>query len=236
MAHIGAFLPCEAAQVSLFDQIFAQFSTVETCAVPQSSFQLDLTQMGTILRRSTRRTLVLLDEFGKGTSPASGIALLSAAIRKFASLQATVVCTTHFLEVFSRRLLSDGKDGINALRMAVHIPQDTGDIAKPLFRLDCGVADSSAGIICAKMAGLHRAVVARAQEIVVALKAGTKLEPRVDVQKAIVSKLLSPAANDVLRTFLSKPSWENASNEDIHNLLEKIQKLAPEGESQKMRV
>lgn len=66
MAHVGAYLPCEAAHVSLFDQIFAQFSTVETCAVPQSSFQLDLTQMGTILRRSTAKTLVLVDEFGKG--------------------------------------------------------------------------------------------------------------------------------------------------------------------------
>jgi len=66
MAHIGAFLPCEGAQLSLFDQIFAQFSTVETCAVPQSSFQLDLTQMGTILRRSTPKSLVLVDEFGKG--------------------------------------------------------------------------------------------------------------------------------------------------------------------------
>jgi DNA mismatch repair protein MSH5 len=66
MAQIGAFLPCDAAQISIFDQIFAQFSRVETCAVPQSSFQLDVTQMGNILRKSTSRSLVLLDEFGKG--------------------------------------------------------------------------------------------------------------------------------------------------------------------------
>lgn len=66
MAHIGSFLPCDGAQISIFHQIFAHFSSVETCAVPQSSFQLDLTQMGTILRRSTSRSLVLVDEFGKG--------------------------------------------------------------------------------------------------------------------------------------------------------------------------
>ena len=85
MAHIGSFLPCEAAQVSLFDQIFAQFSTVETCAVPQSSFQLDLTQMGTILRRSTPRTLVLVDEFGKGKPPFESICLFACMHGKTAS-------------------------------------------------------------------------------------------------------------------------------------------------------
>jgi DNA mismatch repair protein MSH5 len=71
LAHIGCFLPCDAAQISIFDQIFAQFSAVETCAVPQSSFQLDLTQMGTILRRSTPKSLVLVDEFGKGEEECS---------------------------------------------------------------------------------------------------------------------------------------------------------------------
>lgn len=66
MAHIGCFLPCDSATISITDQILARINTVETCAVPQSSFQLDLTQMGTILRRSTAYSLVLIDEFGKG--------------------------------------------------------------------------------------------------------------------------------------------------------------------------
>jgi DNA mismatch repair protein MSH5 len=68
MAHIGSFLPCDSATISITDQILARINTVETCAVPQSSFQLDLTQMGTILRRSTPYSLVLVDEFGKGKS------------------------------------------------------------------------------------------------------------------------------------------------------------------------
>jgi len=65
MSHIGSFIPCDRARVSITDQILARMSSVETCAVPQSSFQLDLTQMATILRRSTPNTLVLIDEFGK---------------------------------------------------------------------------------------------------------------------------------------------------------------------------
>jgi DNA mismatch repair protein MSH5 len=66
MAHIGSFLPCDGAIISITDQILVRINTIETCAVPQSSFQLDLTQMGTILRRSTPYSLVLIDEFGKG--------------------------------------------------------------------------------------------------------------------------------------------------------------------------
>jgi MutS domain V len=59
MAHIGCFIPCDAARISILDQILARFSSVETCAVPQSSFQLDLTQMGSILRRTTPNSLVV---------------------------------------------------------------------------------------------------------------------------------------------------------------------------------
>ena len=66
LAHIGSFLPCDRAKISITDQILVRISSIETCAVPQSSFQLDLTQMAVILRQSTPRTLVLIDEFGKG--------------------------------------------------------------------------------------------------------------------------------------------------------------------------
>lgn len=68
MAHIGCFVPCDTAQISIVDSIYARFSGVETCAVPQSSFQLDLTQMSTILRRASPNSLVIIDEFGKGES------------------------------------------------------------------------------------------------------------------------------------------------------------------------
>lgn len=65
MAHLGCFVPCDQARISVTDQILARISSVETCSIPQSSFQLDLTQMATILHRSTSNSLVLIDEFGK---------------------------------------------------------------------------------------------------------------------------------------------------------------------------
>lgn len=65
MAHLGSFLPCERARIPITDQIMSQITSTESCAVPQSSFQRDLTRVGSILRRSTPRTLILMDEFGK---------------------------------------------------------------------------------------------------------------------------------------------------------------------------
>lgn len=66
MAHVGSFLPCDAAVISVVDRILAQFSSVETCDVPQSSFQLDLTRIGRMVRSATPSSLLLIDEFGKG--------------------------------------------------------------------------------------------------------------------------------------------------------------------------
>ncbi|KAL7436653.1 hypothetical protein ACHAXM_005294 [Skeletonema potamos] len=66
LAHVGSFLPCDSARISIFDQILVNFGDVETCAVPQSTFQRDLTQIAGIFHRSTPNTLVLIDEFGKG--------------------------------------------------------------------------------------------------------------------------------------------------------------------------
>ena len=102
LAHIGSFLPCDRAKISVTDQILARISSVETCAVPQSSFQLDLTQMAIILRQSTPRSLVLIDEFGKGEQN-SFTAVLSlvgpvVVVRLISRLKAFALnpfCSTH---------------------------------------------------------------------------------------------------------------------------------------------
>ncbi len=66
LAHVGSFLPCDSAKISIVDQIIVNFGDVETCSVPQSTFQRDLTQMCGIMRKATPTSLILIDEFGKG--------------------------------------------------------------------------------------------------------------------------------------------------------------------------
>jgi len=249
MAHIGCFIPCSGARISVVDRILAQFSSVETCAVPQSSFQLDLTRMGAMMHSAGEDSLVLIDEFGKGTirngnlireccvfrygelrthtylsycegtSPSSGIALLTAALKKFSHIGCKVLCTTHFLEIFSMKLVTDGEDGIKALQMAVQVPENTNDVALPLFRLTEGIANSSAGLVCAQMSGVKESVVERAREIVAAMKTGKKVQPLSEILYKELN--FSQHKKEVIADFL-KTDWEKASGDDMLRFREEL--------------
>jgi DNA mismatch repair protein MSH5 len=223
MAHLGCFLPCERACISVVREILVRFSVTETCTVPQSTFQMDLSQMGTILRMAGPGSLVLVDEFGKGTSPASGIALLAAAIQALSKTGAKVVCTTHFIETFSLDMLHDGQDGIKALQMAVKVPENQSDVAIPLFKLEDGVADSSAGLVCARMAGLRPSIVDRAGEIIQLLRDGEPIRPLEEIFRAHLP--FSEAQLALLRHFYQK-NWSEATDEEIQDLLDAIYELS----------
>ena len=222
MAHIGSFIPCTEATICLTDQICARICTVETCAVPQSSLQLDLTQMASILLKSTSKSLVLIDEFGKGTSPASGIAVLGAALKKLAEIKCKTICTTHFLELFSMNVIQDNVDGIKARRMAIHLPRDEEDGACPLFKLEDGVASSSAGLICAKKAGVNKKVISRAKEIILAMRERQTIQP---LPESTTTVELSKAEVDMLYCYFSVDSWESATEEQLRTLIQNVARV-----------
>ena len=154
-----------------------------------------------------------------GTAPTSGIAVMTAAMRRLAQSRCNIVCTTHFLECFSLGFLEDGKDGIKAVRMRIHVPETDEDDAIPLFKLEDGVASSSAGLVCARMAGLKRNVVDRASEMITALKQGTQVKPLAESVNA--NSPFQPNVRSAIRLFLAVDSWTNASDEDI-NLLQEL--------------
>jgi DNA mismatch repair protein MSH5 len=148
-----------------------------------------------------------------GTAPASGIAVMTAAMHLFAQRKCKVICTTHFLEIFSLGLLEDSKDGIKAVRMRIHVPESNEDDATPLFKLEDGVASSSAGLVCARMAGLNRKVVNRAADIIAALKQGSQVRPLPESVNA--NSPFQPNVRSAIRLFLAVDSWANASDEDL---------------------
>ena len=226
MAHLGSFLPCSKAIISVTDQIFARVSTTETCSRPQSSYQLELTEMASILLKATPKSLVLVDEFGKGTNPASGIAILGAALKKLSTIRCKTVCTTHFLELFTMNVLVDCKDGIRARRMTIHLPDsDDEDNAAPLFKLENGVASSSAGLVCAKNAGVAHAVIDRAKEIIEAMRARKIIRPLPEATKQQIPTV-SESAKEILKHLLSVDSWERSNDEDIMKLLQLLANLS----------
>lgn len=223
MAQIGCFVPADSAIIAITDQILARISTVETCAVPQSSFQLEMTQMGSILRKATPFSLVLVDEFGKGTSPASGIAVLTAVLKKLAEMKCKVICTTHFLEIFSLGLIRDGVAAMKAFQMEVQIPKTNDGHARPLFKIKPGVAESSAGLVCAEKAGVHKSIIGRANEILGALQSGC--------QVGAVEEILNPPldvsadAREALNMFFQVDDWQNATSETVRRLVHHVSRI-----------
>lgn len=119
-------------------------------------------------------------------------------------------------------LIHDGVDGIKALRMAVHIPSTVEEAAEPLFMLEEGVASSSAGIVCATMAGVKQAVIVRASEVVEAMKQRRKVQPLVEILRGSLD--LSSIAKSVLVEFV-KTEWSAASESDIDQFLSKVSKM-----------
>lgn len=113
-------------------------------------------------------------------------------------------------------LLTDGQDGIRALRMAVQVPNSEDEQAIPLFQLESGVASSSAGLVCAKMAGVKQAVVDRATEIVEATRQRRKVQPLSEILRDTLS--ISPHTKENIPEFITT-NWADASDEHICRFL-----------------
>ncbi|KAF9392186.1 MutS protein msh5 [Podila verticillata] len=160
MAHIGSFVPAESATIGITDKILTR---LQTCDTNQSVFMTDLQQVSLALRLSTKRSLVLLDEFGKGTTSADGAGLFCGSIEHFATRSAAerpkVVATTHFHELFENRLL-DTSLPISFHMMEIYQEFDDQD-ATFLFRVVPGKNPSSLGPACAASSGVPMHVVKR---------------------------------------------------------------------------
>ena len=133
------------------------------------------------------------------------------------------MCTTHFLELFSMKIVQDKKSGFKARRMAIHVPHDDEDDAAPLFKLEDGVASSSAGLICAKRAGLNHKIVDRAKEIIKTIR---DRHPILPLNEAMPEALdLSTEEKDMLELFFTVDSWENASENELCALIQKLSRV-----------
>ncbi|XP_020691722.1 DNA mismatch repair protein MSH5 isoform X7 [Dendrobium catenatum] len=168
LSHIGSFVPADAAIIGLTDRIFCAMGS-KPLTSDQSTFMIDLHQVGMMLRHATPRSLCLLDEFGKGTLTEDGIGLLGGAIDHFANYvhPPKVFVCTHLTEIFSETFLpKSGK--IKLYTMSILRPDETQDTVDDiifLYRLVPGHALMSYGIHCARLAGVPQEIVERATYI-----------------------------------------------------------------------
>jgi DNA mismatch repair protein MutS len=168
MAQVGSFVPADAARLGLCDRVFTRVGASDSLARGQSTFMVEMTETATILNGATERSLVLLDEIGRGTSTYDGVAIAWAVTEHIHDrIGARTVFATHYHELVE---LADLLDGVTAWNVAV---RETGDDVVFLRRLEPGGCDRSYGVHVARLAGVPGAVIDRAFDVLHELEEGT---------------------------------------------------------------
>ncbi len=160
MAQMGSFVPARSARLSLVDRIFTRIGAADNLARGRSTFMVEMTETAAILNTATPRSLILLDEVGRGTATYDGLAIAWAAIEYIhASTRAKTLFATHYHELTE---LADRLSGVKNYHVSV---KESGGGIVFLRKVEEGAADKSYGIEVAKLAGLPNDVVDRAREV-----------------------------------------------------------------------
>jgi len=163
MAQIGSFVPAQSANIGLVDRIFTRVGASDDLASGQSTFMVEMTEVANILRNATSKSLLILDEIGRGTSTFDGLSIAWAVVEYISNqklLGAKTLFATHYHELTEL----EGKiDSVNNYCIAV---KEKGDDIVFLRKIVKGGADKSYGIQVAKLAGVPEIVISRAKEIV----------------------------------------------------------------------
>ena len=162
MAQIGSFVPAESANIGIVDRIFTRVGASDDLASGQSTFMVEMNEVSNILRNATSKSLLILDEIGRGTSTFDGLSIAWAVIEHISNkrlLGAKTLFATHYHELTE---LEDKMDNVNNYCIAV---KEKGDDIVFLRKIVKGGADRSYGIQVAKLAGVPDMVIDRAKEI-----------------------------------------------------------------------
>ena len=196
MAHIGSFVPASYADISVTDRIFSRVGASDDLFMGQSTFMVEMTEVANILRNATNKSLVILDEIGRGTSTFDGLSIAWSVVEFIADTQkigAKTLFATHYHQ------LSELEGKVQGIRNYCVSVKEYGEDIIFLRKIVRGGTDKSFGIHVAKLAGLPDEVIVRARQVLLQLE-------KTDV-------------NDSKINSLSKPGYEQLSfhsiNEDI---------------------
>lgn len=216
MAQMGSFVPAAKARVGIVDRIFTRIGASDNLARGRSTFMVEMTETAAILNTATPRSLILLDEVGRGTATYDGLAIAWAAIEYLhARTRAKTLFATHYFELTD---LAELLEGVKNYHVAVN---ETGTGIVFLRKVEPGAADRSYGIEVAKLAGLPEEVIGRAREVLAE-------HERFETQLNMKLGDSPPRAQLTIFTPLSQPVLERVRETDLNRLtpLEALNLLA----------
>ena len=170
MAQIGSFVPANEARIGVVDKVFTRVGASDDLASGQSTFMLEMNEVSYILKNATRRSLIIYDEVGRGTSTFDGMSIARAIVEYTNSrkIGAKTLFATHYHELTT---LEDEFDGIVNYNIAA---KKRGDSITFLRKIVRGSTDDSYGIEVAKLAGLPNEVIKRAKEVLASVESSAK--------------------------------------------------------------
>jgi DNA mismatch repair protein MutS len=203
LAQMGSFVPAEAASLPLIDRVFTRIGASDNLSRGRSTFMVEMTETAVILNTATPRSLIVLDEIGRGTATYDGLALAWAVVEHIHQYtRARTLFATHYHELTG---LAEQLEGVRNLRVAV---KESGDHIIFLRKVEPGKADRSYGIEVARLAGLPRGVIHRAREVL-------KLHER--TEHTVTEELVPRAAGEPMQIRLFEPV--------DYNIAERIREL-----------
>ena len=222
MAQMGSFVPAQSAHIGIVDRLFTRIGASDDLASGQSTFMVEMTEVADILKNATPRSLLILDEIGRGTSTFDGMAIARAVLEYAADrkrLGAKTLFATHYHELTD---IEQALPGVKNFNIAVKKRQ--GDMIF-LRKIVPGAADDSYGIEVAKLAGIPDRVITRAREILKDLESGAP--ERAKPATAPVSDQVSmlDMQSDELRRALEAITVETLTPIEALNQLYQLKQL-----------
>ena len=205
MAQMGCFVPAERMRLGLVDRIYTRIGASDNVARGRSTFMVEMTETAAILNTATNRSLVLLDEMGRGTATYDGLSLAGATVEHLHDrIGARTLFATHYHEL---TLLAERLERLTNLRVTV---KETAGGIVFLHTVEAGPASKSYGIEVARLAGLPSAVIARAREVL-------KVHERAETQQ-VREASPSPTLQMTMFTPLSQRIVDRLAEADVDGL------------------
>lgn len=189
LAHLGSFVPATSATIGICDQLFSRVGASDNLAAGQSTFMVEMVETSNILNRATKKSFIIFDEIGRGTSTFDGMAIAQAVLEYLNTLCPRTLFATHYHEL--TQLVT--KENLNNVAcLTIDVREHNNDIVF-LHKIIPGVANRSYGIAVAKMAGMPEQIVARAEQVLEHLETNGNTET---IEKPVRKPSVKPVVEE----------------------------------------